>query len=369
MKGYISNGICYIFPQEVAQIPEVEADFYYVQQEDYAAWVTANESLADKIVKYNFNILAAKAKPFAGHTDDNLEPAQKEDPELAWSAESATAQIGETNTFPTLTNPHSVTVSYTSSDGEKATIDASTGEITLVSEGNTTISAVFAGDDTYEAQTVTYTLTVQAVQPTGYNFSINGNEILGKLYVTFDDAEIEGDNYNWTDIPEGTHIIISNSIGSDSDYGWDPLLTVDGNGNHCMNMPAEDTTIVINYVGGGESGGSSGESDTPAATKYLFSINEDGNEFLVGEYAEGDNVQYTFNHALQQDEPGIWHWEYTMSPASLVNYNFSPGTPSYLDESDPEHPVEVPEVPAEISFIMPADTVTFTITRVYDEVL
>lgn len=63
-----------------------------------------------------------------------------------------------------MTNPHSVTVAYTSSDTEKATIDASAGTITLVAAGDTTISAVFAGDDTYEAQTVTYTLTVNAEQ-------------------------------------------------------------------------------------------------------------------------------------------------------------------------------------------------------------
>lgn len=53
-------------------------------------------------------------------------------------------------------------VTYTSSDTEKATIDASAGTITLVAAGDTTISAVFEGDDTYEAQTVTYTLTVNA---------------------------------------------------------------------------------------------------------------------------------------------------------------------------------------------------------------
>lgn len=63
-----------------------------------------------------------------------------------------------------MTNPNSVTVAYTSSDTEKATIDASTGIITLVAAGDTTISAVFEGDDTYEAQTVTYTLTVNAEQ-------------------------------------------------------------------------------------------------------------------------------------------------------------------------------------------------------------
>ena len=164
MKGYITNNKCYIFPQEAGQIPEVEASVFYVQQEDYVAWIEENESLADKISPYNYNVMTVNPKVWANHENDDLEPAQKEDPELAWSDESATAQIGETNTFPTLTNPHSVTVSYSSSDGEKATIDASTGEITLVAEGDTTISAVFAGDDTYEAQTVTYTLTVQAAK-------------------------------------------------------------------------------------------------------------------------------------------------------------------------------------------------------------
>ena len=172
MKGYITNNKCYIFPQEAGQIPEVEASVFYVQQEDYVAWIEENESLADKISPYNYNVMTVQPKVWANHENDDLEPAQKEDPELAWSAESASAQIGETNTFPTLTNPHSVTVSYSSSDSEKATIDASTGEITLVAEGDTTISAAFAGDDTYEAQTVTYTLTVQAAAPTTYTITL-----------------------------------------------------------------------------------------------------------------------------------------------------------------------------------------------------
>ena len=165
MKGYITNNKCYIFPQEAGQIPEVEASVFYVQQEDYAAWIEENESLADKISPYNYNVMTVNPKVWANHENDDLEPAGPVSPELAWSADSATAQIGETNTFPTLTNPHSVTVHYASRDTTKATIDASTGEITLVAEGDTTISAAFAGDDTYEAQTVIYTLTVQAAAP------------------------------------------------------------------------------------------------------------------------------------------------------------------------------------------------------------
>lgn len=190
MKGYITNNKCYIFPQEAGQIPEVEASVFYVQQEDYVAWIEENESLADKISPYNYNVMTVQPKVWANHENDDLEPAQKEDPELAWSADSATAQIGETNTFPTLTNPHSVTVSYSSSDSEKATIDASTGEITLVAEGDTTISAAFAGDDTYEAQTVTYTLTVQAAAPTTFNINVIG-EGTGVDSITSDGEGIE----------------------------------------------------------------------------------------------------------------------------------------------------------------------------------
>lgn len=254
MKGYISNGICYIFPQEVAQIPEVEADFYYVQQEDYAAWVAANESIADKIVKYNFNILAAKAKVFAGHTDDDLEPAQKEDPELAWSAESATAQIGETNTFPTLTNPHSVTVSYSSSDSEKATIDASTGEITLVAEGDTTISAVFAGDDTYEAQTVTYTLTVQAAQVQTYTLTLSGDNILENTAVKINNETVA--NTGEWEVYENDNIKIEykSSTGTyNVVQAPNSAQSLTNNGGLYFNMPAEDTTVIIDYVDGSSS--------------------------------------------------------------------------------------------------------------------
>ncbi|MCQ2293497.1 MAG: M6 family metalloprotease domain-containing protein [Bacteroidaceae bacterium] len=87
-----------------------------------------------------------------------------QDPELTWSTAAYTATIGATNTFPTLTNPYGVTVSYESSNTDAATIDASTGAITLVAPGTTTISASFDGNASYEAQTVTYTLTVEEAQ-------------------------------------------------------------------------------------------------------------------------------------------------------------------------------------------------------------
>ncbi|MBR0297605.1 MAG: hypothetical protein IJR01_01355, partial [Bacteroidales bacterium] len=81
------------------------------------------------------------------------------DPELAWSASTYTAYMGGGNTFPTLTNACGVSVSYSSSKETVATIGTD-GSITLVSAGETTISASYDGDDTYEEDSAYYTLTV-----------------------------------------------------------------------------------------------------------------------------------------------------------------------------------------------------------------
>ena len=79
---------------------------------------------------------------------------------LAWSAASANVTYGADNVFPTLTNPHSVAVTYSSSNTSAATINKS-GEITLKDvTSSTTISAIFAGNDDYKEQTVTYELNV-----------------------------------------------------------------------------------------------------------------------------------------------------------------------------------------------------------------
>jgi len=84
------------------------------------------------------------------------------DPELSFSAATATATLGDSFTAPTLTNSHGLTVTYSSSNTSAATVDENTGAVTLVAAGETTITATFAGDDTYSAGAASYTLTVNA---------------------------------------------------------------------------------------------------------------------------------------------------------------------------------------------------------------
>lgn len=84
------------------------------------------------------------------------------DDEFSWSAGTYTATIDASNSFPSLTNTKSVSVTYQSTNTSAATINSSTGAISLVAAGETTIKAVFAGNGTYNAKTVSYDLTVLA---------------------------------------------------------------------------------------------------------------------------------------------------------------------------------------------------------------
>ena len=85
--------------------------------------------------------------------------AKKRNAGLAWSASEASATMGIDFVAPTLDNPNNLSVTYSSTNEGVATI-ASDGTVSIVGAGTTTISAVFVGDDTYDAKTVSYTLTV-----------------------------------------------------------------------------------------------------------------------------------------------------------------------------------------------------------------
>lgn len=82
---------------------------------------------------------------------------------IAWSKASDNATIlTGADEMPTvsLVNPHSLPINYSSSVTSVATINSSSGELTLVGVGSTVISARFSGDATYAPANVSYTLTV-----------------------------------------------------------------------------------------------------------------------------------------------------------------------------------------------------------------
>ena len=83
----------------------------------------------------------------------------KEDAGLAYETEEVEKTVGDDAFVNALTNPNSVPVTYESSNANVAEI-ANDGTVTIKAQGSATISATFAGDETYKPATVTYTITV-----------------------------------------------------------------------------------------------------------------------------------------------------------------------------------------------------------------
>lgn len=87
----------------------------------------------------------------------------RKDSEIAFSSKSYEAKItdkdGTYHSYVTLNNPNNLSVTYASSKTDVAEVNAA-GEVKVLGLGTTTISATFAGDDTYQSATVSYELTV-----------------------------------------------------------------------------------------------------------------------------------------------------------------------------------------------------------------
>lgn len=91
----------------------------------------------------------------------NFKVIDGQDAGLAFSKDKVSIVLGTENPeYPTLTNPHELTVVYSSSNTDAAEINAETGVITLKADGKTTIKATFAGNDEYLAGEASYELTV-----------------------------------------------------------------------------------------------------------------------------------------------------------------------------------------------------------------
>ena len=153
-----------------------------------------------------------------------IETTTQADPLLSWSAKTYEATLGAENSFPTLTNKYGVTVSYSSSDESTAAI-SSNGELTLVAAGTTTITATFAGDDTYKAASASYTLVVTSEADEGagsFSYASSGDPsseddisnttFTRMITVTYSGstASITGDHYGYVST-SGANVTVNNT--------------------------------------------------------------------------------------------------------------------------------------------------------------
>ena len=205
-----------------------------------------------QVTKTNFTTVTGSATVTIAKADAKVEFAEKE----------VTAKIGKDFTTPQLTlDPANLTVTYTSSDEEVATVDAETGEVELVSPGEVTITATFAGNDIYNGASDAYVLTVlqRDIEPIDEDVVYTMDE---KDFFIFDD--------------EGNLV----ELKLDNTVIYDILYTLDITGDPAESDGYDETEhcIVLNH---------------PMATNDLDRIIFNGVEPGTDEYA-GEYIGLTF---------------------------------------------------------------------------
>ncbi len=91
------------------------------------------------------------------------QPSGKQSVSLSFNPTSVELTYGDDFTEPELTStPAGLSVTYSSSDEDVATVDETTGEVTIVAAGTATITATFPGNDDYKRGSASYTITVSS---------------------------------------------------------------------------------------------------------------------------------------------------------------------------------------------------------------
>ncbi len=176
-------------------------------------------------------------------------PAQKTDQNLAFSAETDEATMGEDYTLLTLTGAQTA-VTYTSSNTEVATIDGTT--VTLVAAGETTITATAAEDETYNKGTASYTLTVNAAP-------VATSKTVTEIIALEDDAEFSaGESLvvakytRGVIVSDGTNAILvynwENNASSTASLAIGDKITFDGTKASYNGVPQVNPVSNINVV-------------------------------------------------------------------------------------------------------------------------
>ena len=125
-----------------------------------------------------------------------------------------TANLGEAFSNPELSAPQGVTITYSSSNTAVATVDASTGAVTLVAAGETTITATSEANNNYKAGTASYTLTVESHEP---SIVFDGEQNPDTETYTAGSTNI---HYEASNLTEQVTIVLCDAEGNAATYDW-----------------------------------------------------------------------------------------------------------------------------------------------------
>jgi len=209
----------------------------------------------------------------------------------------------------TLTNPNDLTVAYSSSDETVATVNASTGEVTMLKVGETTITATFTEDETYDGGTASYTLTV-----------IKDDPVLSFTKSSVNVGLVEG---TYTQAVTATPADLPVTYSSSDET----VATVNPSTGEATLLKNGSTTITASFAG----------NDSYNSTNTTYTLN------VVIDYAE---LPFSFNNGYSKisTTTGLTQSGINSSDYSTTNTKLKfDGTGDYLV-------LKIAEVPGTLSF-------------------
>ena len=258
--------------------------------------------------------------------------------DLSFASATATATYGDaTVTSPTLNNPHQLPLTWSSSNKDVATVNAS-GVVTIVGAGETVISAAFAGNDTYGANTISYTLTVNKYQPKITFASTSVTVKLGEDFtppkVTTDPKELEfvytssDENVAKVDASSGEVVIVGSgttritaTFNATRNYHY---------ASSYYDLTVEDNDYLLDPI----------EEDKDYKMEAKYFINDDGTEVDLSNVIIND-ILFTLKNQNSPEGDGfdpdldciVLNTVVAASAVnSLVEKGLLPGTDEYAEE-------------------------------------
>ena len=221
---------------------------------------------------------------------------------VTFASKSADAKIGETFTSPTATTtPAGLTLAYTSSAPTVATVDGSTGKVTLVAAGSTTITATFAGNNNLNSASDSYTLTVSKSDPVDAGLSFSSKSATA----TYGDATVASPTLS---NPNKLSLTWSSSNKKVATVGADGTVTI---------MGAGETVISAAFAGN--------DSYKAQTVSFTLTVNKANATVTFASKSADAKIGETFTSPTATTTPAGLTLAYTSSAPTVATVDGSTG--------------------------------------------
>lgn len=311
---------------------------YSLDNQTFAETVPTGTNVGSYTVYYKVVGDANHENAEGGQVVVTIAKADAVNSDLSFASATATATYGDaTVTSPTLDNPHQLPLTWSSSNEGVATVNTS-GVVTIVGAGETVISAAFAGNDTYGANTISYTLTVNKYQPKITFASTSVTVKLGEDFtppkVTTDPKELEfvytssDENVAKVDASSGEVVIVGSgttritaTFNATRNYHY---------ASSYYDLTVEDNDYLLDPI----------EEDKDYKMEAKYFINDDGTEVDLSNVIIND-ILFTLKNQNSPEGDGfdpdldciVLNTVVAASAVnSLVEKGLLPGTDEYAEE-------------------------------------